>query len=147
MSEKAFRAVIRKNLKQVHWVTIETWTTYGVADLNACYDGVEFWVELKEVRAGKKVDVRPHQVGWHHQRSRAGGRTWFLVRVVKLDEIWLYPGPWGSALATSGLALPPWRRYARPYRWGDLLGALCTRLTEQPVPAPRTDPTPRKARV
>lgn len=70
-----------------HWQRFESWSGVGVFDANACQDGVEIWVENKEVRPVKrptpdwivKAKVRKSQIAWQKQRSESGGRTFVAL--------------------------------------------------------------------
>ena len=51
--EKNLWALLRDNIKEVHWQRIETGMTgSGVPDVNGCAKGKEFWIELKESTFG-----------------------------------------------------------------------------------------------
>jgi hypothetical protein len=75
-----------------HWQRFESWSGVGVFDSNACQDGVEIWVENKEIKPVKnrhddwlvKTKVRPSQVAWEALRRRAGGKT-FVALVIGPD--------------------------------------------------------------
>jgi hypothetical protein len=62
-------------------------TGQGVFDVNALYNGVEVWIELK---VGKDR-LSPEQRAWCVRRVRAGGRCWILTHV-KDNELNLWDG-------------------------------------------------------
>lgn len=72
-----------------HWQRFESWTGIGVFDTNACYQGREIWVELKEVIPPQKLTdewivkpkVRPSQIAWQKLKSEAGGITYIAIMV------------------------------------------------------------------
>ncbi len=77
--EKDTYQSLKRNLPKVHWQRIESGaTSRGVPDINACYAGKEFWVELK-ILHGDRVSLTPQQVAWHTRRSKQGGITWIMV--------------------------------------------------------------------
>ena len=39
--------LIQKKHRDWHFVRIESNTINGIPDINACMDGIEFWLELK----------------------------------------------------------------------------------------------------
>lgn len=120
MKESAFWSTVSKNLTGMHIQRIETGGTgRGIPDFNACCDGVEFWVELKVVNAGKKIGLRPEQVGWLIKRSKTGGRCFVLVRTPDA-EIFLYKGDKAREIVDEGLRLEPELKLTKPYDWDKL---------------------------
>lgn len=90
MAESRAYDRLKKAYPKAHWQRFETWTGVGVFDTNACLDdGMEIWVELKEVIPPKKLTdawivkpkVRPSQVAWQAIRQQAGGRTFVAIMV------------------------------------------------------------------
>jgi hypothetical protein len=99
------RAMFRRNMKQIHWTTIESILTEGgIPDLNGCVDGVEFWIECKVAR-GWKVAVRPAQISWIRRRVKVGGHVYIAVK--RRKELWLIAGAAVNALARGGLRAVP----------------------------------------
>jgi hypothetical protein len=78
-------------------------TGSGIPDSNYCCQGVEGWVEFK-TETGWLVRLRPFQISWLLQRSRAGGNCFVAVRQkLKLSEaLWLYPGSAADAISQRG---------------------------------------------
>lgn len=108
----------------MHVQRVETGGTgRGIPDFNACCDGVEFWVELKVVNSGKKIGLRPEQVGWLVKRSMYGGRCFVLVRTPDAD-IFLYKGSDAREIADEGLRLKPLLILSKPYDWEALKTTL-----------------------
>jgi hypothetical protein len=124
------RALFKKHLPQFHWQSVETGMIQrGVPDANYCCGGVEGWVEFK-LSKGWTVGLRPEQVGWLLQRTRARGRTFVAVRRMNkgTDELRLYPGSNAKRLKTGGLkALEPMvKEIGGPecWNWGQVRQAL-----------------------
>ena len=87
--EKNLWALLRDNIKEVHWQRIETGMTgSGVPDVNGCAKGKEFWIELKEVHSGNSLTLRPMQVAWLSKRAMNGGQVFVLAR--KNNQMKLY---------------------------------------------------------
>jgi len=127
LKENAFWGLVSKNLKNIHIQRIETGGTgRGIPDFNACDDGVEYWVELKVVNSGKKIGLRPEQIGWLVKRSMHGGRCFVLVRTPDA-QIYLYNGADAREVADEGLRLEPELALKKPYDW-DLLKKSFTLL-------------------
>lgn len=66
----------------IHWTRMEAWSIPGIPDINGCYMGKEFWIELKigPIRENKgNCSWRPHQVAWQSKRAKAGGIVWNWV--------------------------------------------------------------------
>ena len=71
-----------------HWQSVESpLTSGGIPDSNYCSQGVEGWVEFKNVK-GWRVVIRPEQIGWLERRARVGGRCYIAAR--KAGALWLY---------------------------------------------------------
>lgn len=105
------RSLFQKNLRLVHWQSIETGMTgRGVPDSNGCYQGAEFWVEFKQT-GGWNVTLRPEQIGWLDRRARCGGNVYIAVRRKcdegprrdAADELWIFHGRDAIAVAAGGL--------------------------------------------
>lgn len=73
---------------RAHFMRMETWAAMGVPDVNGCKDGVEAWIECKEVVKPvrpttiiKHPKIRPAQITWEAKRRFAGGRTFVALMV------------------------------------------------------------------
>ena len=59
----------------------------GMADVNGCLDGQDFWIELKtsarpsDTTTPVKIKFQNNQPEWHRKRQRAGARTFLLLQV------------------------------------------------------------------
>lgn len=132
MIDGGLRKIFRANLPHFDWVSIESGLTgSGIPDSNACYNGIEFWVEYK-LSQSNKVTLRPDQVGWHMRRSRKGGRTFIAVRFKHsggirrgkpMDTLLLYRGRDAKSLAINGLMLDAigiWMNGPGKWDWDDI---------------------------
>jgi len=132
--EKRLWGLLRGHLpKTAHVQRIETGSTgQGIPDSNVCYLGVETWIELKVVK-GRKVDLSPEQVSWHHVRNRAGGRTWILARDKadgprkgKYDRLYLWSGSQAIDVFQNGIKAPNHAMWERPWDWDEIVEVLLT---------------------
>ena len=85
-----------------HTTRIENRTGGGVPDVHVCEEGLPFWVELK-VTKNNRVNVSAHQVAWNFAYSKSGGVSFFLVRTLAADNLYLFDGVHGRGLAEHGL--------------------------------------------
>ncbi|HYD35940.1 MAG TPA: hypothetical protein VD999_07820 [Vitreimonas sp.] len=70
---------LRKNLPHIHWQRIENVAGTGVADINGCFRGIEFWIESK-ISKGSHIEIRPDQIAWLTKRYEKGGRVFVVYR-------------------------------------------------------------------
>lgn len=122
------RPLFKKYLPMVDWAPVESPMVMGIPDTNACYRGVEFWIEFKQAEA-YRVLITPHQVAWALRRTRHGGRVWIAVRQ-RQDNLVLMTGMHAAALEEEGLHMPT-RNFAgvytggpRAWPWLDILRVL-----------------------
>ena len=108
MAELRAYARLKALFPAAHFVRLESWTGVGIPDANGCCQGVEVWVECKEVRKPVRAStllkpkIRPAQIAWEQQRRSAGGRTFVALMVGK--ELYLLPGR-HLAILSHGLPL------------------------------------------
>jgi hypothetical protein len=89
MREKDLWSMVHGAWPHVHATRIENTATFGVPDVNCCYQGVEFWLELK-VAAGDFVVVRPTQLAWIIKHLKVNGKVFILVAIPNHNQIALY---------------------------------------------------------
>ncbi len=102
MNEAQFYQKLKKNLPMVHWMRIENSIGSGMFDINACYQGTEFWVELKEVYT-IGVLLRPSQHAWAFQRAKAGSKL-FVLGFEQHGPMYIYKPPF---------TVEPYRRWLK----------------------------------
>ncbi len=101
---------IRDGLKGtpgLHMRRVENLVSTGDPDVDGCYEGDYFEVELKgcnrPARPETELDyeVRVSQIAWHRRRGRAGGNTWLYIRVGMGKDLakYLVPGRFVKAVA------------------------------------------------
>lgn len=96
MRETRALAVLKRLYPKAHFQTISGNVVGGVLDVNACCDGIEVWVELKQHHRPKKADglikppVMAGQPAWEALRTQAGGRCY--VALMLDSDLYLLPG-------------------------------------------------------
>jgi len=125
MKESDLWKKIRDGTKSlgIHWSRIESWAGPGVPDLNGCYKGHEFWIELK-VRRSKTIVFRPHQIAWHHNRSKAGGSSFIVIGDPRSGTVDLYTGSVIRRLLENEDVEPLWSSVIRRCDWGSMISAI-----------------------
>lgn len=67
---------------------IENLTADGMPDINGCFNGKEFWLELKCPKIPKRENtplfgsnhkIMPNQFAWFHKQTLAGGKCGVLI--------------------------------------------------------------------
>ena len=70
---------VKKALKDAHLVRIENKVGPGIPDVNGCYKGIEFWLELK-VSKCNYIGLSKFQKAFINERSKHGGKVFVLAR-------------------------------------------------------------------
>lgn len=88
-----------RGVEGLHMRRVENLVSEGDPDVDGCWQGRYFELELKgcdrPARDGTlDFDVRQSQVVWHRRRWRCGGNVWLYVRVGKGRDVrrYLVPG-------------------------------------------------------
>ncbi|ATS92232.1 hypothetical protein [Stenotrophomonas phage DLP4] len=83
----------------LHMRRVENLVSSGDPDVDGCWNGLYFELELKGCDRPKRdgllgFEVRQAQVVWHRKRWRCGGNTWIYARVGKGRDVlrYLVPG-------------------------------------------------------
>jgi hypothetical protein len=101
--EANFWTSLRHNLPRNSFANrIENKAGGGVPDVHMMIDGLPFWLELK-VSKGFAVSVSGPQVAWHVANWAHGGLSFFLVKALGPNKLYLYPGCKAPELAREGL--------------------------------------------
>ena len=88
-TEKTLYQALKKNLPRVHWQRVETGAiSTGVPDVNGCWQGSEFWVELK-IGVIQSVKLSPQQCAWHMRRASSGGVSWIFASDPSSRKLWM----------------------------------------------------------
>ena len=129
--EAAFAARVREGLQPlgVDVERVENRVNLGIADMLLGVHERFVALELKVVKKGLKVALRPHQIAFMTRHALKGRPCFVLVHYVgtlaKPGRVYLYHGRDAVALAAEGLRLPPLRDWPnRGMKWPELLEAL-----------------------
>lgn len=118
MKESQFWALVKGKLPG-DTERIENALTRGTPDVNGCFDGMDYWLELKILDDKHRCELRPEQLLWHRKRQAHGGRVLVLARnedVLKvfqvqrdmsLYELWSCVKPFDWAAFTGILLSTP----------------------------------------
>lgn len=93
---------------RLHWTRIENLTGAGTPDVEGCFDGGQFWLELKS-SARPKRDTTPirfrtkgreAQRDWLEKRSRMAHNAFYLLQVGegRTASRYLLPGVYGQLI-------------------------------------------------
>ena len=133
-TEKSLYQSLKANLPKVHWQRIETGALQqGVPDVNGCYGGKDFWLELK-VSTTDTVSLTALQCAWHMRRCSSGGATWVLVSNPSQSTLALIPGNQSVTLRDHGLSSCKAFTFKAPIDWPGLLRAICMTDSLDPQP-------------
>jgi hypothetical protein len=75
-NESKLYNLIKTNLKNVHFMRIESYTEQGIPDVNACHNGKELWLELK-CNTAKNLGLSKYQIVWIANRPPRQRATFF----------------------------------------------------------------------
>ncbi len=122
--------------EKLHMTRVENSVSAGMTDVEGCYDGTQFWMELKCATRPKNANTKikprfqPAQVPWIERRVRAGGQAFVLLQVGQgaASSRYLIPGNEVAALARgmteaeldAASAIPP----KSPAAWVVVAAAL-----------------------
>lgn len=92
-----------RTMDQLDWQRVENGVGGGTPDVEVCFRGIGFWIELKVAEARKRgntcnVSYRPLQLPWLKRRTKKGGRAFVLIQY--RDKRYLVPG--NKAALTEG---------------------------------------------
>ena len=97
----------------------------GVPDVNGCWQGKEFWLELK-IGSLQSVNLSPQQCAWHMRRANVGGLSWIFIHDPSKHFLWLVPGVESINLRERHLSSSKFIEIQEsPYDWKDLLKRIC----------------------
>lgn len=89
----AYKAL--RYLVKLHITRIENAVGSGTPDVEGCFNGVQFWWELKvgsvDKKGNVKVSFRPTQIPWLKRRCLVGGKAFAIIKIGR--EKFCLPGP------------------------------------------------------
>jgi hypothetical protein len=80
---------IKNNVKQPHLIRLESNTINGIPDINGCWAGKEFWIELKSDTVSFPK-LSKWQVAWINKRILAGGIVIICKEALSQRSLKLY---------------------------------------------------------
>jgi penicillin-binding protein-related factor A (putative recombinase) len=98
MAESSLSRYVTKGLRKLgaDVTRHEDIVTKGVPDVSYGMQGVNGWIELKEIKwkkrrtTGNDIGLSPEQRLWLRQRGKQGGRCFVLVRATESREYFLF---------------------------------------------------------
>lgn len=90
LAEKNFWSSIQTYF-QGHVQRLESSTGAGVPDVNICWMGREYWLELKVVTPRTGILIRREQWAWHNRRMNSGGKCFLLALDEKMNACFFAP--------------------------------------------------------
>jgi hypothetical protein len=119
--EAALYSRLRENLPKAYITRLESRVGLGIPDCLVALGplpGVFVMLELKVVKKGKKVNLSPHQIAFHHKHSSLKCPTFILIQyhppgttASRSAEVLLYSGAQVESLAMVGVDTPPIDRW------------------------------------
>ena len=124
---------VKKALKDAHLVRIENKAGPGVPDVNGCYKGIEFWIELKVIK-GNSLRLSKFQKAWIYERTKSGGKVFVLARPLKGSVLKVFEG--SNAIRGHRSRFPVLCIHDRDdwFKFYQLLGTGVDARSENPVP-------------
>ncbi len=97
-----------RGMNDLHMTRIENGVESGFPDVDACYSGVNFQIELKVARGANNISLglRPSQKLWINHRTNVGGAV-FVLAWVNGDR-WLIPMPCARVYSPFPVGLLPY---------------------------------------
>lgn len=121
--EAAFWSLVNPHLPAGHKERVENVVAVGTPDVNCCFQGIEYWIELKAAKARRynlEKLFEPGQPIWHYKRVKAGGTVLVMVKGPRLIDVY-------KAVIVKNRVTPSYLRLYRmipPYDWERLTTVL-----------------------
>ena len=80
---------IKTNLKNPHLMRLESSTINGIPDINGCWAGKEFWIELKSDKVSYPK-LSKWQISWINKRISVGGIVIICIEALSQKSLKLY---------------------------------------------------------
>jgi hypothetical protein len=118
VKENSIPSLLRRNWPPaVLMERIENTSGSGTGDMNCCYLGNEFWLELKLLDSKGRFEIRPSQIAWHARRRAAGSKAFVLARSENMLQL--------SAMQDD-LTWKEIYRTSKPFDYATLLSRILT---------------------
>ena len=111
--ESKLSRLIQKNCNQIHFTRIESNTINGIPDLNGCWAGYDFWLELKSDSASYPK-LSKWQISWINKRVAHGGVVIICKETLSESSLKLYRP---LSEFTDPRTLKPRFSFSAPVHW------------------------------
>ena len=119
---------IKKHITKPHLIRVESNTINGIPDINGCWKGKEFWVELKSDRVGYPK-LSKWQISWINKRIKHGGIVIICNETLLEKSLKLYRP---LSAITDPRLLKPRCSFSFPVQWPSVQRALWRLLQLDP---------------
>jgi len=117
---------IKKHITKPHLIRVESNTINGIPDINGCWSGKEFWLELKSDKVGYPK-LSKWQITWINKRIKHGGIVIICNETLLEKKLKLYRPL--SAIRDPRL-LKPRASFSFPVKWPAVQRALWSFLQD-----------------
>ena len=111
---------IKKNITKPHLIRVESNTINGIPDINGCWNGKEFWLELKSDKVGYPK-LSKWQIAWINKRIKHGGIVIICNETLSERAVQLYRP---LSAITDARLLKPRCSFSSPVHWPSFQEAL-----------------------
>ena len=111
---------IKKHITKPHLIRVESNTINGIPDINGCWKGKEFWLELKSDRVGYPK-LSKWQISWINKRIKHGGIVIICNEALLEKSLKLYRP---LSAITDPRLLKPRCSFSFPVQWPAVQDAI-----------------------
>ncbi len=104
---------IKKHITKPHLIRVESNTINGIPDINGCWQGKEFWIELKSDKVGYPK-LSKWQISWINKRIKHGGIVIICNETLSQRTLQLYRP---LSAITDARLLKPRCSFSFPVQW------------------------------
>ena len=119
---------IKKHITKPHLIRVESNTINGIPDINGCWSGKEFWIELKSDKVGYPK-LSKWQISWINKRIKHGGIVIICNETLLEKSLKLYRP---LSAITDPRLLKPRASFSFPVQWPSVQRALWSILQLDP---------------
>ncbi len=125
---------IKKHITKPHLIRVESNTVNGIPDINGCWSGKEFWMELKSDKVGYPK-LSKWQISWINKRIKHGGIVIICNETLSKRSLELYRP---LSAITDPRLLKPRCSFSFPVQWPLVQRAIWRLLQRAPEARPRS---------
>ena len=119
---------IKKHITKPHLIRVESNTINGIPDINGCWSGKEFWIELKSDKVGYPK-LSKWQISWINKRIKHGGIVIICNETLSQRVFQLYRP---LSAITDARLLKPRCSFSFPVQWPAVQKAIWDLLQLDP---------------